>query len=307
MPRDEAHLQHMAGLVLGIRVHPRGQQEALAPVSQQLRLLVRSRAKVYGDYAGYGFVLGDSPAAEMRDSFSVPGPTLELTRGKRVAITIVNQAHEPVAVHWHGLEVESFPDGVPGWSGVGATTMHHVMPGDSLTVRFTPTRTGTFMYHSHSNEMQQISSGLYGAIIVREPGAPRDSAARTLLFSDDGPVVRLTDNGPPPLLNGKLVADTIEVPAGKPTRLRLINIRTEFSTELALEQSGALVPWRTIAKDGAALPPHQIRERPATQIIGAGEIYDVEIAPAQAGIMILRYEGAPGDTTTTRRAVIRVH
>ncbi|HEV7703417.1 MAG TPA: multicopper oxidase domain-containing protein, partial [Gemmatimonadaceae bacterium] len=203
--------------------------------------------------------------------------------------------------------VESFPDGVPGWSGVGATTMHHVMPGDSLTVRFTPTRTGTFMYHSHSNEMQQISSGLYGAIIVREPGAPRDSAARTLLFSDDGPVVRLTDNGPPPLLNGKLVADTIEVPAGKPTRLRLINIRTEFSTELALEQSGALVPWRTIAKDGAALPPHQIRERPATQIIGAGEIYDVEIAPAQAGIMILRYEGAPGDSTTTRRAVIRVH
>jgi FtsP/CotA-like multicopper oxidase with cupredoxin domain len=288
-------------------VHPRGKQEVLAPVSQQLRLLVRSRAKVYGDYVGYGFVLGGSPTAAMRDSFSVPGPTLELTRGKRVAITIVNQAHEPVAVHWHGLELESFPDGVPGWSGEGAKTIHHVMPGDSLTVRFTPTRTGTFMYHSHSNEMQQISSGLYGAIIVREPGEAHDDAERMLLLSDDGPVVRLTDNGPPPLLNGKLVADTIDVPVGTPTRLRLINIRTEFSTELALEQNGTLVPWRVIAKDGAALPPHQIREQPATQIIGAGEIYDVEIAPAKAGNMILKYLGTPGDSTTTRRAVIRAH
>ena len=306
MPHDDAHLQHMAGLVIGIRVHPRGKQEVLAPVSQQLRLLVRSRAKVYGDYAGYGFVLGDSPAATMRDSFSVPGPTLELTRGKRVAITIVNQAHEPVAVHWHGLELESYPDGVPGWSGAGATTIHHIMPGDSLTVRFTPTRSGTFMYHSHSNEMQQISSGLYGAIIVRDPGA-RDSSERTLLFSDDGPVLKLTDNGPPPLLNGKLVADTIDVPAGTPTRLRLINIRTEFSTEIALEQNGALVPWRVIAKDGAALPTPQIHERPATQIIGAGEIYDVEIAPAQTGNMTLRYLGTPGDSTTTRRTVIRAH
>jgi FtsP/CotA-like multicopper oxidase with cupredoxin domain len=268
---------------------------------------VRSRANVYGDYAGYGFALGDSHAAALRDSFSAPGPTLELTRGKRVAITIVNQAHEPVAVHWHGLEIESYPDGVPGWSGEGATTMHHIMPGDSLTVRFTPTRTGTFMYHSHSNEMQQISSGLYGAIIVREPGDAHDGADHTLLFSDDGPVVKLTNNGPPPLLNGKLVADTIDVPAGKPTRLRLINIRTEFSTELALEQNGALVPWRVIAKDGAVLPAYQIRQRPATQIIGAGEIYDVEIAPPTTGNMILSYMGAPGDTTTTRRMVIRAH
>ncbi|MDB4909307.1 MAG: multicopper oxidase type 3, partial [Gemmatimonadetes bacterium] len=179
MSHDESHLQHMAALIIGIRVRPRGVQEAVLPVSQQIRLLVRSRANVYGEDVGYGFVRGDSPAAAMRDSFSVPGPTLELTRGKRVAITVVNQAHEPVAVHWHGIELESVPDGVPGWSGSGATTMPHIMPGDSLTVRFTTPRAGTFMYHSHSNEMQQISSGLYGAIIVREPGAKPDSAEYT--------------------------------------------------------------------------------------------------------------------------------
>lgn len=307
MPHDDAHLQHMASLVIGIRVHPHGPQREMSPVSQQLRLLVRSRARVYGDYPGYGFVLGDSPAAAMRDSFSVPGPTLELTRGKRVAVTIVNQAYEPMAVHWHGLELESFPDGVPGWSGSGKTMLPHIMPGDSLTVSFTPTRAGTFMYHSHSNEMQQIASGLYGAIIVREPGAARDAAERTLLFSDDGPTVNLIAAGPPELLNGKLEPDTIDVRAGMPTRLRLINIRTESVTELALEQNGALVQWRVVAKDGAELSPHQIRERPATMLIAPGEIYDVEITPPKAGRMILRYLGLEGDSTTTRRAVIRAH
>jgi manganese oxidase len=307
MPHDEGHLQHMAALVIGIRVRPHGPQVPLAPVSQQIRLLVRSRANVYGEYVGYGFVLGDSPAAATRDSFSVPGPTLELTRGKRVAITLVNQAHEPVAVHWHGIELESFPDGVPGWSGSGATTLPHVMPGDSLTVRFTAPRAGTFMYHSHSNEMQQISSGLYGAIIVREPGAKRDSAESTLLFSDDGPLINFIKDRPPVLLNGKVNPDTIDVRAGQPTRLRMINIRTESLTDLALEQDGAPVLWREIAKDGASLPPHQIHEQPATLTSGPGEIFDMEIRPAKPGTMILKYFGAPGDSTSMQRAVIRAH
>ena len=48
---------------------------------------------------------------------------------------------------------------------------------------------------------------------------------------------------------------TIEVRAGMPTRLRLINIRTEEATELALERNGAPMRWRLIAKDGADLPP----------------------------------------------------
>ena len=201
--QDKAHLSHMGGLVLGIRVKPRGVQEPAQPISQSIRLLVRSRANVYGDAVGYGFVRGDSPQAAMRDSFSAPGPTLELTRGKRVAITIVNQSHEAAAVHWHGIELESFPDGVPGWSGSGTTMIPFVLPGDSLTVRFTAPRAGTFMYHSHSNEMQQVSSGLYGAIIVRDDSTPAMDE-RTLLFSDDGPFTSLVDTGPPALLNGKL-------------------------------------------------------------------------------------------------------
>jgi manganese oxidase len=303
---DKDHLSHMGGLVIGILVKPRGRPAPEQPVSQHIRLLMRSRANVYGEFVGYGFVRGDAPAAAMRDSFTVPGPTLELTRGQRVAITLVNQSHEAAAVHWHGVELESYPDGVPGWSGSGTTTIPFVMPGDSLTVRFTPPRAGTFIYHSHSNEMQQIASGMYGALIVRDSAAP-SSAEHTLLFSDDGPITSFITAGPPALLNGMLHPDTIEVLAGKTTRLRLINIRSENATEMTLEQNGTPVLWRMVAKDGAALPSHQVRERPATLIASPGETYDFEITPDKPGMMMLKYDATPGDSTTTPRAIIRVH
>ena len=304
--QDKEHLSHMGGLVIGIRVKPRGPQQPEQAISQRIRLLVRSRANVYGEDVGYGFVRGDSPEAAMRDSFSVPGPTLELTRGKRVAITIVNQSHEAAAVHWHGIELESYPDGVPGWSGSGANTIPFIMPGDSLTVRFTAPRAGTFMYHSHSNEMQQISSGLYGAMIVRDDSAPAGDE-RVLLFSDDGPFSNFFVAGPPTLLNGKLHPDTIDVRAGQPTRLRLINIRAENSIDMRIERDGVPVLWRMVAKDGAALPLHQIRERPAILTTDPGETYDFEITPEKAGTMILRYDPTPGDSASGTRAVIRVH
>ena len=77
-----------------------------------------------------------------------------------MAITVVNRSSDHASIHWHGIELESYPDGVPGWSGSG--NGHHARrsrPGDSLTVRFTPPRAGTFMYHSHFNEAKQISVG----------------------------------------------------------------------------------------------------------------------------------------------------
>ncbi len=293
---DNAHLSHMGALVIGIRVKPRGQQVAEQPVSQRVRLLVRSRPKVYGEYYGYGFVSGDSPMAAMPDSFSVPGPTLELVRGKRVEITIVNQSRDAAAVHWHGIELESYPDGVPGWSGTIGTTIPFILPGDSLTVRFTPPRAGTFMYHSHSNEMQQIASGMYGAIIVRDPAAPTDVPERTVLISDDGPTVKFTATSAPILLNGKLAPDTIDVRAGAATRFRFINIRNENLTPIALEQNGAPMSWRIVAKDGADLPAHQIVDRPATMLSSPGETFDAMITPEKPGTMLFRYLAQEGDS-----------
>lgn len=292
-----AHAAHepaghnMAGLVLGISVRPRGRVVASTLAPRPITLIIRSRASVYGDYAGYSYVLGGSPEEKNADAMPTPGPTLTLLKDQPVAINIVNMSHEPAAVHWHGIELESFPDGVPGWSGYGRKTLPMISPRDSLTVRFTPPRAGTFMYHSHSNEFQQISSGLYGAIVVVDPARPRDADTdRILLFSDNGPTVSFLKEPPGTLLNGRVEPDTIELRAGTSYRFRLINIRSDYLLDIGLFDGDTPVDWRIVAKDGADLPSHQLRTSEAkADHFSPGEIMDVEFTPRAARVLTLRH------------------
>jgi manganese oxidase len=68
------------------------------------------------------------------------------------------------------MELESYYDGVAGWGAKGTELAPVIKPGGSFVVRFTPPRAGTFMYHAHLNDEAQISGGLYGPLIVLEPG-----------------------------------------------------------------------------------------------------------------------------------------
>ena len=218
----------------------------------------------------------------------VPGPVLSLVRDQPVAMTIVNRSHDRAAIHWHGIELESFPDGVPNWSGAGRTTLPLIAPHDSLTVRFTPPRAGTFIYHSHSNEMQQISSGLYGALIVTEPDQSRDEERdKIVLFSDGGPWLNFIKPPPPTRVNGRVDAAPLELKAGVPTRLRLINIRSDNILDLTLLDGETTAQWRVLAKDGADLAPNQTTMRSAELQMSPGQTYDVEVtAPAGAKLRL---------------------
>jgi FtsP/CotA-like multicopper oxidase with cupredoxin domain len=291
-----APMQHqMSGLVLGIRVAPRGTVTA-GPKREYraLRLLVRSKPNVYGDRPGYAYVLGGTPAERDTSTLALPGPTLVLEKGQPVAVTIVNQSQSAAAVHWHGIELESFPDGVPGWSGSGSSILPAIAPNDSLTVRFTPPRAGTFMYHSHFDEFDQIASGLYGSIVVVEPGKQYDgNTDRVMLFSDDGPTTNVL-MGPFPraLLNGQAQPEPLELRAGVTYRFRLINIRTDYPASVTILDEGQPAQWRVVAKDGADLPSSQIKAGPATITFSAGEIYDVEFTP-QVGQALALHFGAP--------------
>lgn len=179
--------------------------------------------------------------------------------------------------------------------------------GDSLTVRFTPPRAGTFMYHSHSNENQQISSGLYGAIIVVDPARPRDADTdRIMLFSDNGPTINFLKPPPATLLNGVAVSDTLELRAGTQYRFRLINIRTDYVLALGLFEGDSPLEWRIVAKDGADLPAHQVRTTPARlEHLAPGEIVDVEFTPRARGLLTFSHGmvGFPGEAT---RVAVRV-
>lgn len=300
--------QHMMGmLVVGIRVRPSGPAPEEPAAERNLRLLIRSRPGVYGENPGYAYVLGGSPEAKDPDALPVPGPPLVLEKGRRVAITLVNDSHEPAAVHWHGIELESYPDGVPGWSGDGERVMPAIPPGDSLTVRFTPPRAGTFMYHSHFNEMQQTASGLYGPIIVLEPGATFDPQTdRVLVFSDGGPWSSFLDPAviPPTLLNGRIDPEPIELRAGTTYRFRLINILTETGLHVGLQRGEEPVEWRAIAKDGADLPPTLATLRPARMKSMPGEIHDFKFTPDEPGELVLAF--GKGEPETFTRVPVRV-
>jgi len=289
------HQAHqMAGLVLGIRVAPRGVAAAATRAYRPMRLLVRSKPNVYGEQPGFSYVLGGSPAEADTTTLPLPGATLVLQKDQPVAITVVNQSFEPAAVHWHGVELESFPDGVPGWSGDAKSTLPAIPPGDSLTVRFTPPRAGTFMYHSHFNEFNQISSGLYGAIVVVDSGKKYDPEIdRVLLVSDDGPTTNII-RGPfsRALLNGRANPEPLELRAGVTYRFRLINIRTDYMATIAVLDGETPLEWRVVAKDGMDLPPSQATLRPARLTFAAGEIHDVEFTPRAPGELTLQF-GSP--------------
>jgi manganese oxidase len=279
----------MRGLVLMMSVKPRGAVVQAGSTARTMRLIVRSKAKVYGPNVGYSYVLGGTPD-EQDTTMKVPGPVLELTRGERVAINIVNRTHEGAAIHWHGIELESYPDGVAGVSGEGRRILPMIPPGDSLTVAFTPPRAGTFMYHSHSNEFQQLASGLYGAIIVREPGVPKDPNERLVIISDDGPILSFKSpkDFPRARVNGSIAPDTMDVAGGATARLRVINIRAEFPSEISLLDGDKPVQWRIVAKDGMPATALQSQSRASTMLIAPGEIYDLEVGVPAGAVRTFR-------------------
>lgn len=98
----------------------------------------------------------------------IPGAPLVLRRGEPVAIAVVTGSPRPTSIRWQGIELDSYVDGVSGWSGPAGRMTPQVESGDSLLVRFAPPRAGTFIYHSHFDEERQLASGLYGALVVLE-------------------------------------------------------------------------------------------------------------------------------------------
>jgi manganese oxidase len=280
----EEHGEHaMAGLVLGIHVHPHPDHPPLPEDPREprrLRLLVQSTSEPDGKGRSLGYVLHEGATEPPPDSVAVPGPTLVLRRGEPVAVTVVNRLQQPTSVHWHGIELESFPDGVPGWSGTPGRLMPAIAPADSFVARFTPPRAGTFLYHPHLNELAHVGAGLYGAIVVVEPDQPFDpSTDHLVVVSQDGP-----DDDAPGLVNGSRAPPPLELRAGETHRLRLINITVDWRVMFSLVSDTAYAQWRPIAKDGADLPPGQATPRPAHLLTGAGETADFEVSFPAPGV-----------------------
>lgn len=195
-------------------------------------------------------------------------------------ITVVNQLQQSTSIHWHGMELESYYDGVPGWGAQGNELTPVIKPGGSFVVRFTRPRAGTFMYHTHLNDEAQISGGLYGPLIVVESVKKFDATKDfTFMLSRAG---RKGLEGPI-FLNGASELPTLHWRAGQAYRLRLIDIANSNDGDFSLLGPDGLLRWRAIAKDGADLPLSQALVKEAQQELAPGEIYDFEYTPRGPG------------------------
>ena len=279
-------LSHMAGLVMGITiVSPNGKPVAHKPLKAERKLqLLITKEKSNPKRFTYS-VLESGHAAE---TGSGPGPTLVLTRNQAVAIHITNQLDESTSVHWHGIELESYYDGVPGWGGEGSKVSPMIRPGQSFDAVFAPPRAGTFMYHTHMNDLSQLSSGLYGALIVMPEGTKFDPEHdKVFLLSRNG---KRKDGEL--LLNGSTSPPPLELNAGVKYRLRFIDILANNSIVINAMQDGSKVEWVPIAKDGADLPSIQSVGVAASLTIAPGETYDFTLTPEKPGKIEFSYDQA---------------
>ena len=278
----------MRGLVIGLHVTPAaGYKEPVVAERRTIRLFAQKKPlRLVGNQVAYGFVLQRGDSLPARDSVELPAPVLELRRGEPVRLLVKNTMDEFTGVHWHGLEIESFPDGVPNYSGMGAHIMPPIAPGDSFAAEFTPPRSGTFPYHSHLNELRQIGSGMYGAIVVTD--GPRDTTRDHIIVAGGGGVPIFHKNGPASLLvNGRAFPRAIHMTVGDTNRLRIVSIHSDEILAFRLANDSAVVHWTPIARDGADLSPTLRRPELAKIDMGPGQTADFLYVPDRPGQMML--------------------
>ena len=129
---------------------------------------------VFTNFWGYGFV---------GEEMTMPAPKLMVQTGDTVDVVMFNVSNESHTIHLHGLDVDQVNDGVP-------QTSFYVITGDSATYSFVAKYPGTYLYHCHVTTTQHLTMGMYGMLVVKEPGGvlyangPAYQQERDFLFSD---------------------------------------------------------------------------------------------------------------------------
>jgi len=101
-----------------------------------------------------------------------PGPLIEVSRGSEIMVRFTNHLSDATSIHWHGIRLENAFDGVD-----------EVRDAFTYMLRFPDA--GIFWYHPHIREDIQQALGLYGNILVRQPGAKIPANREQILMLQD--------------------------------------------------------------------------------------------------------------------------
>lgn len=179
-----------------------------------------------------------------------PGPVIEAVQGDRVRIYVTNHLPAPTTVHWHGIILPSGMDGVSGLSQapipVNATFKYEFVLPDH----------GTFMYHTHHDEMVQQGLGLMGMFVVH-PRNPARRVDRDFVLLSAEWLVRIGSSRPDPYemveynvftFNGKAYPGTeaLQMQLGERVRIRFGNLSAMSHHPIHVHG----LRWRVVATDG---------------------------------------------------------
>lgn len=223
---------------------------------------------------------------------TVPGPTIRVTEGDTVEISVTNKLAEATSIHWHGLHIPNDQD------GVGGVTQPTIESGETFNYRFIAPHAGTFMYHAHgANSREQIDRGLYAPFIIDPAGGDAIKADKEVTLTignwmvgnaagdmpgmDMGSAASMSMEYDYFTINGKSFPATqpIEVTQGQLVRLRFLN---PSQTIHPMHLHG--MDMAVIAKDGEPLTTPQ---RLNVLNIAPGETYDVVFRADNPGTWLL--------------------
>ena len=151
---------------------------------------------------------------------SIPGPTLRFKEGGFAVIYVKNNMNVETSIHWHGLLVPNYYDGVP------YLTTPPIRPGHIEKYEFPLKQSGTYWYHSHTGLQEQI--GVYGSIIIEPKEKKLDyDKDLVLVFSD------WTNEKPSSVLKTlKRGSDWYNIKKGTSTPLNKVLKRNAFGSQL---------------------------------------------------------------------------
>ena len=197
----------------------------------------------------------------------LPGPVIRVTEGDNVRINVTNNLpDESTAVHWHGLVLPFEMDGVP------YLTQDPITPGETFVYEFPIRNTGTHMYHSHHNALDQVNRGLLGAFIV-DPADPADYPEYDHEF-----IVVLNDSSHGFTINGKgfPATEAYFVKRGDRVIFRFMN---EGLMHHPMHLHG--MPMEVFARDGYPMNPPQKMDN---LDIAPGSRFDALVEPTEPGV-----------------------
>ena len=227
-----------------------------------------------------------------------PGPTIEAVQGDRVRIYVTNHLPAPTTIHWHGIVLPAGMDGVSGLS------QPPIPVNATFKYEFVLQHHGTFMYHTHHDEMVQQGLGLMGMFVVH-PRTPVRRPDRDFVLLSAEWLVRIGSSRPDPnemtefnlfTFNGKAYPGTeaLQMQLGERVRIRFGNLSAMSHHPIHVHG----LRWRVVATDGGDIAPDgQWPE--ATVLVPVGTTRTVEFIADNPGDWASGWSTAPATLRAT--------